>query len=135
MNMTTPSRVTTELNKAVAAQIRSLMGIRMVRQSQLAARMGVTEVWLSRRLREVQPMSLDDVERIADGLEVTPTELLILATGRPGQPTVAKLEPADRPPVRTDSRGPKSRGDSGSAHRRSRQKRALTAEELAVLAG
>ena len=131
--MTTPTRETTALNKAVAAQIRSLMGIQMIRQSQLAARMGVTEVWLSRRLREVQPLSLDDVERIAHALKVAPVELLAPAPGRPGQPTVPSVEVPGRPPTKPVDHGPKNRSDSGSPHRRTRQKRGLTAEERSLL--
>jgi len=104
--MTTPTRETTALNKAVAAQIRSLLGIRMMRQSQLATRMGVTEVWLSRRLREVQAMSLDDVERIAQALEVTPADLLPSDERRLGQTTRQYSAVPDRPISTRPSRGP-----------------------------
>lgn len=135
--MTTSTRETTALNKAVAAQIRSLLGVRMLRQSQLASRMGVTEVWLSRRLREVQPMSLDDVERIAQALDLAPAELIASAVKGSWQPTLTKVGPPGRPPTKTSDHGPKGRPGTVSTQRRSRQKRALTAEErsLAVASG
>jgi DNA-binding Xre family transcriptional regulator len=74
-----PTREATLLNRAVAAQIRSVLTIRQIRQAALAKQMGVTEVWLSRRLREVQPLSLDDVEAICRALKVEPTEMIAAA--------------------------------------------------------
>jgi transcriptional regulator with XRE-family HTH domain len=111
--MTTPTRETTALNRAVAAQIRSLLGVRMLRQSQLATRMGVTEVWLSRRLREVQPMSLDDVERIAQALEVTPAELIASAVKGPWQPTAEYFDRTVRPSDTRPKGGPRSQSRIG----------------------
>lgn len=128
--MTTPTRETTALNRAVAAQIRSLLGIRMMRQSQLATRMGVTEVWLSRRLREVQAMSLDDVERIAQALEVEPVDLLPRSAQPVGENKSRKVPTAVRP---RDNR-PKGRPSADSTNRRTAQKRNLTPEERALIA-
>jgi DNA-binding Xre family transcriptional regulator len=129
-DMKTPTRETTALNKAVAAQIRSLLGIRMMRQVELANRMGVTEVWLSRRLREVQPMSLDDVERIAQALEVTPVDLLPRGANLSTGSNLTKSHHSVRP---RDTR-PKGRDGTVLANRRTSQKRALTPEELAIIA-
>jgi transcriptional regulator with XRE-family HTH domain len=128
--MTTSTRETTALNRAVAAQIRSLLGVRMLRQAQLASRMGVTEVWLSRRLREVQAMSLDDVERIAQALELAPAELIASAVKGTWQPTQPNVEL----PIRPRDNRPKTRSVSGQSHHRTRQKRPLTAEERSILA-
>lgn len=128
--MTTPTRETTALNKAVAAQIRSLLGIRMMRQAQLASRMGVTEVWLSRRLREVQAMSLDDVERIAQALDLAPAELIASAVRGAWQPTPPRVAQAVRPP----DRRPKDKPGSDRTGHRTRLKRTLTAEERSLIA-
>ncbi len=113
--MSTPTREATALNSAVTAQIRSVLAIRRMRQSALATRMGVTEVWLSRRLREVQALSLDDVERICAALRVEPAELIAAAVRGTWQTTreysavperPADTRPTGRPPGRTESVGP-----------------------------
>ncbi|WP_203911137.1 helix-turn-helix domain-containing protein [Rhizocola hellebori] len=47
-----------------------------LKQSELAARLGVNEMWLSRRLRGAQPIDLNDLQRIAETLGVEVTDLL-----------------------------------------------------------
>ena len=64
------------LSARVAEEIRVVMARRLMRQSQLARRIGVGEQWLSVRLRGKQPIDLNDLELIAGGLEVKPAALL-----------------------------------------------------------
>jgi transcriptional regulator with XRE-family HTH domain len=110
--MNTPTREVTALNKAVAAQIRSVLAWRNSNQATLARQMGVTEVWLSRRLREVMPLSLDDVERIAHALKLEPAELIAAAVKGSWQTTPEYFAPADRP---KDTR-PKGRPGSSAGN-------------------
>lgn len=68
--------MTTPLTEIVAAEIRAWIGRRGIRQSQLARELGVSEQWISVRLRGVQPIGVDDLERIADVLGVPVTTFL-----------------------------------------------------------
>ena len=68
--MDIPARSTTDLSRAVATEIRVLLLRRNMNQAQLAERMGVNEVWVSRRLRGAQQLDLNDLQRIADVLDV-----------------------------------------------------------------
>jgi transcriptional regulator with XRE-family HTH domain len=128
--MDTPTRELTALNRAVAAQIRAILAGRNMRQAALASAMGVTEVWLSRRLREVQPLSLDDVDAISRALHMEPADLIALAVGQTWGVKPPYVPGAVRPP----DRRPKGRPGPRATDRRSKPKRALTPEELSVIA-
>jgi transcriptional regulator with XRE-family HTH domain len=78
----TPS-ATASLSERVAEEIRVLLARRRIRQSQLARELGQSEQWVSVRLRGVQPIDLNDLQRIAEVLGVTPTELLPRASSAP----------------------------------------------------
>jgi transcriptional regulator with XRE-family HTH domain len=97
-----------DLNAAVAAEIRAILARRRWRQTQLAERLGVHEMWVSRRLRGVNAITVDDLERIADALGMKPVELLGLAEqagtqmnsrfpAAPERPPGNSLAPARRP--------------------------------------
>lgn len=101
-----PAKTLTQL---VATEIKVEMARQDLRQSQLARKMGVTEQWLSVRLRGRQPIDLNDLARIAHALGVEVHRLL-------PEPEVANTlwnpPPADRPrsePVSPDRppRGPR----------------------------
>jgi transcriptional regulator with XRE-family HTH domain len=82
-----------------------------MRQSELARKLGETEVWVSRRLRGIQALSLSDIERIARVLQVEPVELLRSAVASAVSPTCTKSEQSvrpkgSRPKGRADSRSP-----------------------------
>jgi transcriptional regulator with XRE-family HTH domain len=64
------------LTEQVAALIRVELAYQGMRQSQLARKIGVTEQWLSVRVRGIQPIDLNDLATIAAGLEVPVTRLL-----------------------------------------------------------
>lgn len=129
----TPRPDPARLREYVAEELRVLLARRRMSGVQLAKHIGKSHTYVWRRLNGETAFDLDDLERIGEALGVEPVDLLPVRIGRPGQPTVAKLELPDRPPTKTDSRGPKSRGGSVSPARRSKQKRALTAEERSLL--
>ena len=72
----TPTGKTTSLAQRVAAEIRAEMARQLLTQSELARRLGVIEMWLSRRLRGRQPLDLDELERIASVINVPVPELI-----------------------------------------------------------
>lgn len=67
---------TDSLAAEVAAEIRAMMGRRLVRQSELARRLGENDQWVSTRLRGVTPLNLNDLQRVAEALGVAPGDLL-----------------------------------------------------------
>lgn len=86
-----------------------MMARKRWRQSQLAAKLGVSEVWVSRRLTGKTEISLEDLRLFADGFDVEPAALL--PSG--GRSTTAQYvtEPQVRPhlPTITSPRGIRSR--------------------------
>lgn len=74
--MDTPTASRPALNVAVTAEIRALLARRQMRQSAFAAQLGQTEVWVSRRLRGVQALSLDDLDAMCRVLRVEPADLI-----------------------------------------------------------
>jgi len=75
MSIDVTPKATDSLNGRVAAQTRAVMAFHQIRQSELARKIGVTEQWLSVRLRGVQMIGLDDLEKIAAGIGVQVAEL------------------------------------------------------------
>ena len=130
MGMTTSTRAAGGLNEAVAGEIRAELARRQWSQVELATRMGVDQMWLSRRLRAVKPLTLTEFEAIAQALGLTPADLMGAAARRPGQPTPPRVTRAVRPP---DGR-PKNRPGHALANGRTRQKRDLTPEERSAIA-
>lgn len=84
------------LNAAVAAEIRAILARRGWRQSQLADKLGVKEMWVSRRLRGVNAITVDDLERIARGLGIKPANLLGLVEHAATQGNSDSLTVADQ---------------------------------------
>lgn len=64
------------LNDLAAAEIRAIAARKSVSNTALAARLGVTPMWLSRRLRGLTPMTLDDVAAICEALDVELVDVL-----------------------------------------------------------
>src|ERR1700741_4884888 len=103
MTMTPTDRAQT-LTQRVATQIRIEMAKQDgLRQSQLARRIGRTEQWLSVRLRGVQPIDLNDLQEIADGLAVPVARLL----PEPGE--VRSISPTSTAPNGQANRPPDTR--------------------------
>jgi transcriptional regulator with XRE-family HTH domain len=67
------------LSDSVAAEIRAEMGRQQLRNVALAARMGENEVWVSRKVRGLSPITLTELERFARALDVPITNLLTVA--------------------------------------------------------
>ncbi len=59
-----------------AANIRAELGRQNKTRAALAREMGVTEMWLSRRVNAQTPLTVDDLTRIANALDVATTDLL-----------------------------------------------------------
>lgn len=96
---TTPVGHAKTLTQLVARQIKIAMIDADMRQSTLARRIGKSEQWLSVRLRGVQPIDLNDLARIARGLEVSIHQLLPdadTADSASDEPTVRYVHPANQ---------------------------------------
>jgi DNA-binding Xre family transcriptional regulator len=136
-------RMTEELTLSakVAIEIRAALGRRDMSRSELSRRLGVSAMWVSDRLRGKTPIGLDDLERIANVLELEPVDLLPTAAvpsvgSKPPYVPGSVRPPEHRSKGRPDGRNsdrPKGRSESRISDRRSRQKRALTPEELSLL--
>jgi transcriptional regulator with XRE-family HTH domain len=73
------SEATTDVSERVAEELRALMARGRVTQAQLAARLGVGPMYVSRRLSGATPLSVDDLFGICGALDVEPSELLAAA--------------------------------------------------------
>lgn len=73
---TTPERRTATLSERVAEEIRAWLGRRRMSQAQLSRQMGQSQMWVSDRLRGIQPIGLDDLQRFAAALDVEVHDLL-----------------------------------------------------------
>lgn len=72
---TTPERTAT-LTELVAAQIRSLLGYRDMKPSELARSLGENDQWVHVRLKGKVPLNLNDMHRIAEVLRVPVGQLM-----------------------------------------------------------
>jgi transcriptional regulator with XRE-family HTH domain len=88
------------LSLRVAEEIRAMLGRKRVTGRELARRLGVSQPWVSQRLTGHMDISLNDLQRIADALDLDFAELL----PTPARRTLNKTLPT--PPVRTS--GPRS---------------------------
>lgn len=82
------------LRAQVAEEVRVLLARRRISGVQLARRLGMSQGYLSRRLNGVQPFDMDDLEKIANGLDV-PVSILFGDLGSSGQATRPKLSLLD----------------------------------------
>ena len=67
---------TNTLSELVASEIRAWLGRRRLTGRQLAAKMGTSQTWTATRLRGEQEISLGDLQRFAEALDVPITALL-----------------------------------------------------------
>lgn len=82
-----------QLSDIVAKEIKVLLVRRDWKQSDLAARMGKSEVWVSRKLRGSQTIDLNELTAFADAFEIPFEELL---GGREGRLITAAGPQAER---------------------------------------
>lgn len=73
----------TNLAQTVPAQIRGELAKRNIKRAAFAHDLGVSTYWLSRRLSGAVEMTLDDLDRIAERLQLDPVDVL----GGAGGPT------------------------------------------------
>ena len=66
----------TPMRELVAEELRVLLARRRMSASELGRRIGVTQPYISRRLTGEIAFDLDDLQRIADAMEVTIADLL-----------------------------------------------------------
>lgn len=72
----------TELGRRVAGEIRAEMARQRVAGTKLSRRMGVTDMWLSRRLRGDVGITMDELDEIARALGVPWWQLLPPLSGQ-----------------------------------------------------
>jgi transcriptional regulator with XRE-family HTH domain len=117
------------LTERVAEEIRVLMLRRGVQGGELARTLGVSAAWVSYRLTGKQPIDLNDLERIANVLEVQPLDLLRAAVegitlrepSRPPRQPHVSLPPLPRRP--DDNRPSAGPGRSGPGRNRTSRTR------------
>lgn len=103
----------TRLNERVAEEIRAILARRRLSATELARQMGVTQSYLARRMTGVQPLDLDDIQRVARALDVQPLALFSAAeTGStlrysPAHIPSPRKVRESRPASRSDSRAPR----------------------------
>lgn len=73
---TAPERRAATLTELVAQEIDSARGRRRMSQAQLARAMGKTPMWVSLRLRGLQPIDLNDLLLFARALDVNVYDLM-----------------------------------------------------------
>lgn len=66
----------TTLSARVADEVRAMLGRRSVNKSELARRLGVSHTWVTNRLAGHLEIGLDELERIAQALDVEILDLL-----------------------------------------------------------
>lgn len=80
--METGIRSAIDLSTAIGKQIRKLLIDLDMTQVQLAAKIGENEMWMSRRLRGSQELGVNDLQRIAEALNVEVSDLFPQREGR-----------------------------------------------------
>ena len=85
----------------IAAEIRAEMARQQIRGVQLAERMGENEAWVSRKIRGLSPMTVNEVDRFAQALGLTFRQLVLAAEERrvnyASSPAIPRTIPAPAP--------------------------------------
>lgn len=119
--MTEPTRGRSQrLTDLVAEEVRAIMGRRRKTGAALARQLGVSQMWVSDRLRGVQPFDLGDLERIAGVLEVEVADLLPRSVRQSMHDNHRYPSRADRPSDNRPAGGPRTGEAPRVGHRRSR---------------
>ena len=84
------------LTEQVAEEIRALLARRRISGRELARRMGASHSWVNFRLTGAQPMTLDDLQRFAEFLNVEVTDLLPRANEGRALTTVGQIREGGR---------------------------------------
>lgn len=70
------------LSARVAEEVRAVLARRGINKSELARRLGVSHTWVTNRLAGHQEIGLNELQRIAEVLGLTPGDFVV-ATGAP----------------------------------------------------
>lgn len=84
------------LNNQVAGEIRAWMGRREMTQADVARALDENEMWVMRRIRGRQAMTIEDLQRIAAVLRVSVLDLFPPNTTNARLPQLNPTAPADR---------------------------------------
>lgn len=106
------------LAAGVATEIRAMLARRRISAAELARRLGVTQSYVARRMIGVQPIDLDELERIASILGVTVVDLIPRDRRETTSPYLP--QPISRPPNVPNQRRPVSRRPPAGPGRTSR---------------
>lgn len=72
----------TKLRDTVLGEVRAELGRRRMSQQALAALLGEGQWWVSKRLTKKNPMTLEDLERIAAALDLPPQHFMSIRRKR-----------------------------------------------------
>lgn len=129
---TTPTPARTSLSERVAEEIRAQMARKRMTGATLAKALKVSPAWISYRLSGKQAIDLNDLEAIAEALDVAVAELFPSDIGQTRRNnhgnSPAPVRPRDtRPAGRADQRvsNPSGRATTPSGIRRPRRVRDL----------
>jgi transcriptional regulator with XRE-family HTH domain len=91
----------------IARKVRGLLGERNMSKTELGRRIGLSQSAISRRVNALEAFDIDEIERIAEVLDVSVVDLLSArpsATGRYARAPQKHTHPrGGRPPGRTSS--------------------------------
>ncbi len=114
------------LSRRVAEEIRVAMVRRGISGAGLARSLGVSQAWISYRLTGVQPIDLNDLERIARALQVEIVDLLPRAVAEVPRTLGYAETHASRSLIRPVDNRPRSRaGRPGPASSSTRTRRVV----------
>lgn len=120
-DMETLSRTARSLSDAVAKEIRIALIRLDMKQSDLAARMNKSEMWVSRRLRGAQPIDLNDLQEFADALGIAAEGLITAASPQADHATRTNAR-SSRPAERPTLSGQRQRAEGRESTRRPARK-------------
>lgn len=105
------------LGPAVAEEVRVLLARRRISVVQLAKLMGVSQPYLSRRINGTVAFDMDDLERIADTLNIDFADLLPKrAATTPGGTPIRDFTPVTRLATPAPASPPRRTGHRPSGH-------------------
>lgn len=69
--------------ESVTAELRALIARKMLNTSIVADKLGVSTMWVSRRMRDLVPLTVDEFVNICQVIEADPVDVLAAALSEP----------------------------------------------------